>query len=379
MHLDLFAGAGGWSTAASRLGTRLVGLELDTAACDTRSAAGHATISTDITTFPTGPLAPGVIGMTASPPCQSWSAAGKRLGLIDQPLVHRAVADLAAGHDTRSELRTRCADPRSLLAAEPMRFLAALNEHHLPQWLLMEAVPAVLPLWHQYAHVLRGWGFSTWHGLLNAADFGVPQTRVRATLIATRTGVASPPEPTHARNGEPDTLWGPARRRWVSMAEALGWGATDRPAPTLCAGGPPTGGPEPFPTGSRRALAAARDRGTWKSPFASEEGAREPKSSNQANAAVRQLTEPVGTLFFGHRADEYTWIRQPATHGAVPPDIKITPAEAGILQTFSDDYPWQGTKSQQVNQIGNAIPPLFAEHLLAPHLVRTRDDYGLAA
>lgn len=83
IHLDLFAGAGGWSTAASRLGTRLVGLELDPAACDTRTAAGHATISTDITAFPTGPLASGVLGMTASPPCQSWSAAGKRLGLIE--------------------------------------------------------------------------------------------------------------------------------------------------------------------------------------------------------------------------------------------------------------------------------------------------------
>jgi hypothetical protein len=30
----------------------------------------------------------------APPPCQAWSMAGKRLGLLDQPLVHQAVADL---------------------------------------------------------------------------------------------------------------------------------------------------------------------------------------------------------------------------------------------------------------------------------------------
>ncbi len=39
---------------------------------------------------------------------------------------------------------------------------------------------------------------------------------------------------------------------------------------------------------------------------------------------------------------------------------RITPAEAGRLQTFPDDYPWQGRTGQVGQQIGNAVPPLLA-------------------
>ncbi|GFE27584.1 hypothetical protein Sliba_80370 [Streptomyces nigrescens] len=57
----------------------------------------------------------------------------------------------------------------------------------------MEEVPDVLPLWKQYAVILRRWGFSVWTGILNAADYGVPQTRKRAILPASRVRTAQPP------------------------------------------------------------------------------------------------------------------------------------------------------------------------------------------
>jgi DNA (cytosine-5)-methyltransferase 1 len=203
------------------------------------------------------------------------------------------------------------------------------------------------------------------------------------------------------------------------MAEALGWGATDRPVPTVCAGG----GPEPFPSGSRKTLSDARERGTWMprpdgvvlqsrregAGWAARHGTRENRaadtpaptftaeahrwswslrSNNQANATVRPLSEPAGTLFFGHRANECTWIAEPASPPAeeadaptVPEPIGITAREAGLLQTFPADYPWAGNKGQQFSQIGNAVPPLLAGHLLAPHLGVTLDpdDFTLAA
>lgn len=43
---------------------------------------------------------------------------------------------------------------------------------------------------------------------------------------------------------------------------------------------------------------------------------------------------------------------------------RITPAEAGLLQTFPFEYPWSGTKTKIGEQIGNCIPPLFAYHIL---------------
>lgn len=313
MILDLFAGPDGWSRALHVLGVRDVGLEWDEWACKTRSAAGQLTIRTDVAMYPTWPFIGRTSGVIASPPCQAWSMAGKRLGLL------------------------ACRDERSLLAAEPMRYLYALNTVGEPDWVAMEEVPDVLPLWKQYAAVLRGWGFSVWYGILNAADFGVPQTRKRAILLASRVRTAQPPTPTHAQLAEPESLFGPGRARWVSMAEALGWGATDRPVPTVCAGGGPGGGPEPFPSGSRKTLSDARERGTWMprpdgvvlqsrregAGWAARHGTRDNRaadapaptftaeahrwswslrSNNQANATVRSIQEPAGTLFFGRTA-----------------------------------------------------------------------------
>lgn len=206
------------------------------------------------------------------------------------------------------------------------------------------------------------------------------------------------------------------------MAEALGWGATDRPVPTVCAGGGPGGGPEPFPSGARKTLTDARDRGTWTEPPKAADIVLKPqtrgagwtarhgtrgnspasgpaptctskaahwtwalRSNNQSNATIRGVDEPAGTLFFGHRANECMWVARPA-HGeeqetTPPAPIRITAAEPGTLQTFPDDYPWQGTKGAKSSQIGNAVPPRLAAHLLAPHLDRTltADDFTLAA
>ncbi|MFJ2739707.1 DNA cytosine methyltransferase [Streptomyces sp. NPDC087440] len=422
MILDLFAGPGGWSCALAALGIRDVGLEWDEWACKTRAAAGQLTVRTDVAMYPTRPFVGRVGGFIASPPCQAWSTAGKRLGLLDQPLVHQAVADLASGRDTRDRLLSSCRDPRSLLAAEPMRYLHALHAAGGPQWVAMEEVPDVLALWKQYASILRSWGFSVWTGILNAADYGVPQTRRRAILLASRTRTAAPPPPTHAKVAEPESLFGPGRARWVSMAEALGWGATDRPTPTVCAGGGPGGGPEPFPSGSRKTLSDARDRGTWAprptgvvlqsrregAGWAARHGTRDNRpatspaptftaeahrwawalrSNNQANATTRRSHEPAGTLFFGHRANECVWIAEPAPalpdqDPVTPPaPIRITAAEAGTLQTFPATYPWAGNKGQQFSQIGNAVPPRLALHLLAPLLDKTltTDDFTLAA
>ena len=344
--VDLFAGAGGWCEGAAMAGVvGTVGLEREWWPCATAARAGHPRIQADVAAYPTAPLA-GTTGLVASPPCQAWSMAGHRRGELDRDACHELADRMAAGDDSIG-WRT-WADDRSPLVCQPIRWVRDLR----PEWVALEEVPAVLGLWQHFARILRGWGYSVWTGVLCAADFGVAQTRRRAILMASRTRQAAPPEPTHAERPEGVDLFGGSRSPWVSMADALGWGWDDEPSCTVSGGGVATGGAEPF-----------------------------------ANAGRRSIDEPAPTVLFGHRHNDTRWVfERPATTvvGSFRPDVvaapgyrteesrqnapgsvQITIPEAAVLQSFPADYPWQGPKTRQYAQIGNAIPPLLAAHIIA--------------
>lgn len=220
--VDLFAGAGGWDEGLRELGYAAVGIDVDRHACATARAAGHGRVEADIAGLDPQDFAP-VWGLIGSPPCQAYSNAGKGLGKLDKPRVIACAHELAAGYDTRAEHLAACHDPRSLLTVEPLRWALALR----PRWVALEQVPGVLELWSLFAGLLSAHGYEATAGVLSAEQFGVPQTRKRAYLVASLDGPAELPEPTHRsynprrpdqiREGEEELL------PWVSMADALGW------------------------------------------------------------------------------------------------------------------------------------------------------------
>jgi DNA (cytosine-5)-methyltransferase 1 len=236
--IDLFAGPGGWDEGAFQLqptlAQRILGVEWDGPAVDTARAAGYHRLQGDIALLDPLMVARGIriIGLIASPPCQGFSLAGSGAGRRDTELIlqaARVIGSLPA--PTAEEFLTACAevldelrkvveDDKSVLALEPLRWAIALR----PEWLAWEQVPAVLPLWRECASQLRRFGYHCWTGVLNSADYGVPQTRKRAILIASRTRFVSRPETTHAKGGDGGDLFSEPRAPWVSMAQALGWG-----------------------------------------------------------------------------------------------------------------------------------------------------------
>ncbi|TVZ96482.1 DNA cytosine methyltransferase [Streptomyces sp. BK340] len=344
MIVDLFSGPRGWSEGMRMLDLTDVGLELDADAARTSQAAGHTTIQCDVTQYPTAPFIALIEGLIGSPVCTPFSAAGKQEGIVDLPLVYQAVHDLAHGRDTRTRLKTACKDTKSILAAEPMRWLHDLR----PNWVCMEQVPAVLPLWQQYAGILRGWGYSVWTGVLNAADYGLPQTRRRAILIASRVRRVTAPDPTHGENTATD-LFGMTRLPWTTMADALGLEPGLR---VNTRGARKTQGGNDFPCDAPSWTLTEKARSWWVL-----------RQGKRANATVRRLDQPAGTLVAGHARHDYQWVKVDG-QGDLERRPLLIP-EAAVLQGFPPDHPFHGSESKQFLQIANAVPPLLAAHVVS--------------
>ena len=385
--LDLFCGIG-WGQALHDLGYDEIGYDLDADVCNTRAGLGWPTIRQDVTTIDPARLR-GADLLIASPPCQSFSAAGKRAGL---------------------------ADARGQLVWQVERIALGAR----PRIVVCEQVPAVLSIWRMIGHRLSEVGYSWWAGLMSAERFGVPQTRERAILIARRDGRSPlPPEPTHREyvKGVGQDEGDPSLLPWVSMADALGWGVTARPgmtlAPGTAAGGPDIAGG----SGARAVLNAERVEGRWvvdmrqKPPgvecgvdnitrvltapaptFDVQSGGQWVLREAQTNGAIRPADTPAMTVSASADNGNFAWHRtRPATTicdaprlsppvhhagsqnaGAVPvgeegadKPIRFTVEQALILQSFPADFPLAGTKTAKFRLIGNSVAPRFAEALLA--------------
>jgi len=266
--VDLYAGVG-IAQAVRRLGHEELGVENEPAAIAIREANGFRTVYEDVWNADNlqailealDLYASGQWTLWASPPCQPWSNAGKGAARAHRESIIAAMhRGIYRDIDELREFGRSLGDENYVHVLVPLHYIF----RYRPTFVAFEQVPPVLSLWQEMVPVLESMGYSAKAANLSAEQYGVPQTRKRAILVARNDGVeVQLPTPTHSKfyPRTPEKL-DPGVNPWVSMAEGLSgigsWPLT-RPAPTVTGGGTRTGGAEPFGPGGRRAIARARD------------------------------------------------------------------------------------------------------------------------
>ena len=356
--LDLFAGTG-WGVACRWLGIEEYGVDNMPEVIETREANGMKNLFNDVWDGLIGPmesngertstayLPSGQISvlrnynlLIASPPCQTFSMAGKGEGRKALDQVLSAIdAGTYKNPEVLKELEEQT-DPRTALVLTPLAY--AYRDR--PKFIVLEQVPTVLPVWERIAEELREIGYSVVTGNLQAEMYGVPQTRKRAILIARNDGVeAKMPTPTHSRYYPRD----PKRLDegvlpWVSMAEALHWGSKELDQhPTLRSnygtGGDPAargerGADQPAPT-----ITSKADRNQWRA-VSSQSVAGGPR-------AERPLEEPAFTV---------TQNSDRVRIASEDESVNLSRDEAAALQSYPTEA-WGFTDRPAPTQTGHGI------------------------
>lgn len=313
--IEICAGAGGQALGLHRAGFRHLALvENDPRCAETlrqhepwSDAVWERDVSCPTTAAEIAHLAPtGCLDLLAGGvPCPPFSRAGKQLG----------------GNDDRD------------LFPFAVRLVGLLR----PRAVLLENVRGLLDAkFDEYRHrvifePLRRLGYEARAEIVNAADFGVPQARQRAIIVAIRRDDAQNGSSGRSIFSASSAEWPSGSSRHVSVGEALrdemgrgGWPGVEEwasraagVAPALVGGSKKHGGPDLGPT---------QARAQWE--------------RLGVNGKLVK-TEPPSP---DHEGLPYLSVRM-----------------AAIIQGFPAEWPFQGSKTHAYRQVGNAFPPPVAQ------------------
>lgn len=336
---DLFSGAGGFTQGLSQTGRfrSVFANDFNRWACDTYNANfGAHCVEGDINLILRRRLLiPKVDLVIGGPPCQGFSLLNKK----------------------------REGDPRKDLWRAYMRFV----ERTEPTAFVMENVPELFKSleFQEICKTAKRLGYRWTAGILNAADYGVPQRRKRVIMIASRVGVPVLPTPTHAEpNGGAPLIDGrlPA---WRTVRDAIG----DLPRKTVGFDIRVGQVPPPLdlhfgrnptetsllryrcvPEGGNRLDLQRRRRDLTPACWIKKKGG----TDLFGRLWWDRPAFTIRTEFFKPEKGRYL---HPSEHRP------ITHREAARLMTFPDSFVFKGTKIEVAKQIGNAVPCLLGRRI----------------
>lgn len=348
--IDLFAGVGGLSLGFEKQGFNvLMANEYDESIADaySKNHKGTKMIVGDITSLDLketfGSYAGKVDVVIGGPPCQGFSQKGQRKTI----------------HDERNFL---------------FKYYVAVVELVKPRYFVMENVPNLLTaekgyFFREIEELFNKMGYSLEHGVLNAADYGVPQNRRRAIIIGKLNGNA-PKLP--APQNKKVTIWDAISD--LAFLES-GEGTETQEYKNV---------PETEYQKKLRGNSTVlyNHIATKHSPVALERLAMIPPNAGKEVLPEEHITKSIysGT-WTRMRKDEIsvtitTRFDTPSSGKFTHPylDRAITVREAARIQSFPDDFQFTGNKGSQMKQVGNAVPPLLAAAIASVIMNDIKED-----
>ena len=383
--IDLFAGCGGLSEGFYKQGfNALAHVEIDHFACETLktrmryygySTADNAVLEQDITAKDIVKIIEAVVGdeevdiIIGGPPCQSFSPLGK------------------AKDDNNMQK-----DPRNYLFEN---YVKVLN-HFKPKFFVFENVTGLLDTEIQgkniFKIILRRLRqkyrvLSKEETIvLNATSYGVPQERKRVILIGTRRDLGVKPEEVYETIQKTHYLPGDSERqndclkRYVTVSVAI----ADLPKLHSGEGTVEALYPNDYSECSEyvKLLRKPSDK-VLRDHIARKNNDKDIErykvmAENHWNFLQLldfrpDLAHEKKRVFFN--SYKVQWWDMPARtiiahlykdgNQFIHPDYEqgrsITVREAARLQSFPDDFVFEGSRTEQFKQIGNAVPPMLAE------------------
>jgi DNA (cytosine-5)-methyltransferase 1 len=256
-----------------------------------------------------------------------------------------------------SRLGKQAQKPRheNLLWREYMRCVAQTK----PKAFVVENVPDFLAdaAWDGIQKESAKLGYRLAHGVLNAANYGVPQRRQRAIIIGCHSVKPTMPEPTHCAHDA--TLFTSFLAPWTTVRQAIG----DLP---LEPNGVNRHDPRQVSSLSLERYEHVPPGGGWKNlPKNLLPDCwlyKNPKSGGSTDMMGRlRWDDPALTIRTQFLKPEKGRYLHPVASRS------LTVREGARLQTFPDDFEFSGSNFQAAKQIGNAVPPLLA-WAIATHL-----------